>query len=162
MTAPASPWRGKPFYRTYAVLTLCRILYSHRKGGVVSKPRAARWALRALPPGRRSLVRVALAGARGIPAARSLARITPFIEFVLGPLNREGGPTERREQPPRPFAAKRPRTPGVQSGQGTAGGGGGDHEDLEVHAGGARVGQGPVPVPAGAQLLHRHGGPAAP
>jgi hypothetical protein len=87
----ASPWRGQPFYRIYAVLTLGRILYTHRKGGVVSKPRAARWALRALPPGRRSLVRDALAGARGIPTTLAVARITSFVRFVHGQLDRARG-----------------------------------------------------------------------
>lgn len=33
-----SEWRDVPFYRAYAVLTLCRILYSLAKGTVVSKP----------------------------------------------------------------------------------------------------------------------------
>jgi hypothetical protein len=46
---PASQWRDVPYYRAYAVLTLCRILYSFVKGGIVSKPRAARWALKSLP-----------------------------------------------------------------------------------------------------------------
>jgi hypothetical protein len=69
---PASEWRDQPFYRTYAVLTLCRILYSYRRGGVVSKPRAARWALRALPTRWHSLIRGAVASDRG----------RRFIEFV--------------------------------------------------------------------------------
>src|SRR5579862_6334174 len=43
-----SEWRDVPFYRAYATMTLCRILYSHAKGGVVSKPQAVRWALRNL------------------------------------------------------------------------------------------------------------------
>jgi hypothetical protein len=46
---PNSEWRDVPKYRAYAVLTLCRILYSHRHGAVVSKPQAAEWALNALP-----------------------------------------------------------------------------------------------------------------
>ena len=41
-----SEWRDVPVYRTYGVLTLCRILYSFRNGTVVSKPRAARWAIK--------------------------------------------------------------------------------------------------------------------
>ena len=125
ITDPASPWRGRPFYRTYAVLTLCRILYSHRKGGVVSKPRAARWALRALPPGWRSLVREALASARGIPTTLSLARITRFIESVRGQLDREGGHTyEGRAAAPatRGQASKNPRrVGGVRHGGGWGG-----------------------------------------
>src|SRR5262245_6114382 len=44
-----SKWRDVPFYRAYAVLTLCRILYTSNKGTVVSKPVAARWALKHLP-----------------------------------------------------------------------------------------------------------------
>jgi len=51
-----SEWRDRPKYRAYAVLTLCRILYTHAKGKVVSKPRAAIWAIRKLelssPPAR--------------------------------------------------------------------------------------------------------------
>src|SRR5262249_14677294 len=48
-TKPDSEWRDVPYYRVYAVLTLCRILYSLKKFTVVSKPRAARWALKHLP-----------------------------------------------------------------------------------------------------------------
>jgi hypothetical protein len=57
---PHSEWRDVPFYRAYAVLTLCRILYSHAKGTVVSKPRAARRAIEHLPPRLAELVRQAL------------------------------------------------------------------------------------------------------
>jgi len=51
ITNPKSEWRDVPFYRAYAVLTLCRILYTFKKGKVVSKPVAARWALKHLPDG---------------------------------------------------------------------------------------------------------------
>ena len=87
MTNPASEWRDKRFYRTYAVLTLCRILYSNRKGQVVSKPRAARWALQTLPRRWHTLIRAALASARGESAALPRARIASFIEFVEGQLD---------------------------------------------------------------------------
>lgn len=46
---PQSQWRDVPSYRAYAVLTLCRILYSFRKGTIVSKQRAAKWAIKYLP-----------------------------------------------------------------------------------------------------------------
>jgi hypothetical protein len=46
---PASQWRDVPHYRAYAVMTLCRILYSFEKGTIVSKPQAARWAVKSLP-----------------------------------------------------------------------------------------------------------------
>jgi hypothetical protein len=45
------PQIGEPFrlysreYQAYAVLTMCRILYTVRQGDVVSKPAAARWML---------------------------------------------------------------------------------------------------------------------
>ena len=81
--APASKWRELPFYRTYAVLTLCRILYSYRKNGVVvSKPRAARWALRALPTRWHSLIRGAVASDRRKRPTLALPRIARFIEYV--------------------------------------------------------------------------------
>jgi predicted nucleotidyltransferase len=86
ITDPASEWRGRTFYRAYAVLTLCRILYSYRKGGVVSKPRAARWALRTLPTKWHSLIREAVTSDRGKSARLPLPRIAHFMEFVEGQL----------------------------------------------------------------------------
>jgi hypothetical protein len=79
---PASKWRDKRFYRGYAILTLCRILYSHRFGDVVSKPRAARWALETLPPRWHSLIRSAVESDRGKRSTLALPRIARFIEFV--------------------------------------------------------------------------------
>ena len=38
----------RPGYQEYAVLTMCRALYTLRYGGIVSKPSAARWAQTAL------------------------------------------------------------------------------------------------------------------
>ncbi len=40
---------GDPPYQSYAVLTLCRALYTHRTGAQVSKDRAARWAAEQFP-----------------------------------------------------------------------------------------------------------------
>jgi Domain of unknown function (DUF4111)/Nucleotidyltransferase domain len=37
-------WLDNPFYRSYAVLTMCRMRYTLQFGVVVSKPIAARWA----------------------------------------------------------------------------------------------------------------------
>src|SRR5206468_6240914 len=42
--AHVSPVAYKPFYRSYAVLTMCRMRYTLQYGVVVSKPMAARWA----------------------------------------------------------------------------------------------------------------------
>jgi hypothetical protein len=80
---PDSKWRNVPFYRAYAVLTLCRILYSHKKGTVVSKIRAADWAMKHLPNQWKELIRQALdsdAGKRR--ATLSLVRIRQFIRFA--------------------------------------------------------------------------------
>lgn len=87
---PDSKWRDVPFYRAYAVLTLCRILYSLSTGGVVSKPRAARWALRTLPASYQAIVRQALEdnktkSTRKIP----LRRIRSFIQHARVAVNRE-------------------------------------------------------------------------
>jgi aminoglycoside adenylyltransferase-like protein len=79
----SSEWRNVPSYRAYAVLTVCRILYSFSKGTIVSKRRASKWALTNLPKEWNSLIYQALAadevkGSKAIP----LARITRFIEFA--------------------------------------------------------------------------------
>jgi hypothetical protein len=99
ITNPASHWRGQRFYRAYAVLTLCRILYTNQTGDVVSKRRAALWGLRRLPRQWHSLVRMAIASDRGEPSRLPLPRIARFIEFV-----------ERHLVPPSNHAA-RPRRP---------------------------------------------------
>ncbi|HEV2859760.1 MAG TPA: aminoglycoside adenylyltransferase domain-containing protein [Pyrinomonadaceae bacterium] len=77
---PEGEWRDVPSYRTYAVLTLCRILYSHRKGAVVSKKRAAAWALKNLPEEWHELIRRALASKGSSPLP--LRRIRRFIAFA--------------------------------------------------------------------------------
>lgn len=78
---PASPWRDKRFYRAYAVLTVCRILYTLRVGGVVSKPTAAAWALGKLPSRWHGLIRAAQASDRGRLARLSLPRIGRFVAY---------------------------------------------------------------------------------
>ncbi len=88
LTDSASQWRGRRFYRAYAVLTLCRILYTNQTGDIVSKRRAAAWALRTLPARWHSLVRMAVASDRGEPSRLSLPRITRFVEFVEAQLAR--------------------------------------------------------------------------
>jgi predicted nucleotidyltransferase len=59
-TKKISEWRDNPKYRIYAVLTICRILYSFARGTIVSKPVAARWARRNLPREFSSLIDAAL------------------------------------------------------------------------------------------------------
>ncbi len=84
---PAGEWRDDPAYRAYAVLTLCRILYTHAHGAVVSKPRAAEWALESLPTEWHEIIvhaRAADAGSAG--SVLDLPRIASFIEFSLARL----------------------------------------------------------------------------
>jgi len=85
---PRSKWRDVAFYRAYAVLTLCRILYSFRKGTVTSKPRAAKWAIDHLPDELRKIVTHALASDAGkLRGSISLRRIAQFIDLVEAQLH---------------------------------------------------------------------------
>jgi hypothetical protein len=80
---PESEWRDVPLYRAYAVLTLCRILYSLRHSTIVSKPRAARWALKNLPEELHEIILKALEGENGEPKSDiSLSGIAQFIDFA--------------------------------------------------------------------------------
>jgi hypothetical protein len=92
---PESEWRGVASYRAYAVLTLCRIVYTAERGAVVSKPRAAAWALRRLPAGWHAIIRRALAtgGPERVPAI-PLRRVERFIDFADARL-RAAGPRAR-------------------------------------------------------------------
>ena len=48
-TKPESEWRHRSSYQAYAVLTLCRILYSSATGRVASKAHAAQWFIAETP-----------------------------------------------------------------------------------------------------------------
>jgi len=89
---PESEWKDVPYYRAYAVLTLCRILYSHGKGRVVSKRRAARWAVGHLPEEWHELIRRALAGDyERLSTKATLSRIRRFIAFADARLRLSAG-----------------------------------------------------------------------
>ena len=75
-----SEWRDVPKYRAYAVLTLCRILYSQGTGEIGSKPEAAEWARAGLPAELREIVDLALRD--GDEAEIPVERIREFIGFV--------------------------------------------------------------------------------
>jgi hypothetical protein len=96
---PDGEWRDVPFYRAYAVLTLCRILYSHAQGMIVSKPRAARWAMQHLAVELRDVVLLAQESDREGHAENrssklSLSRIRRLIEFAEAQL--DATPSVRR------------------------------------------------------------------
>jgi hypothetical protein len=89
---PDSEWRNVPFYRAYAVLTLCRILYSHATGTVVSKPRAAKWAIEHLPVELRDVVLLAQESDREGHAENrssklSLSPIRRLVDFAEAQLD---------------------------------------------------------------------------
>lgn len=67
--------RSHSGYQSYVVLSLCRIRYTLRHGAVVSKRRAAEWAMDALAPRWRPLIERALID-------RQLPRRTPDPEAV--------------------------------------------------------------------------------
>ncbi len=80
---PESEWRDVPSYRAYAVLTLCRILYSIRKGTVVSKQRAAKWAIKYLAKEWNEIILQALESDDAKRSAGiSLSRIERFIDLA--------------------------------------------------------------------------------
>ena len=93
-----SEWRDVPSYRAYAVLTLCRILYSHEHGTIVSKRRAARWALKHLPERWHEIIVLALECGGASQSNIPLSRIKKFIAFADEQLNASiGGATQRRQ-----------------------------------------------------------------
>lgn len=62
------PWPlARPGYQAYAVLTMCRMLYTLEQGAVASKPAAARWARGQLGHRRAALIDRALAWRKDRP-----------------------------------------------------------------------------------------------
>ena len=65
-------------YQAYAVLTMCRALYTLEHGTIASKPRSARWAQEALDERWRELIEQAVAWRPG----RRLDKFTETLEFI--------------------------------------------------------------------------------
>src|SRR5215216_5188344 len=78
------PERDRPFdsrgYQSYVVLSLCRILYTIQTGEVVSKMKAARWAMEILDPRWLPLIESAIEG-------RQHSNFEPLPEDVAETLN---------------------------------------------------------------------------
>lgn len=66
-------------YRRYAILTMCRMLYTLHQGEVVSKPAAARWALAHLETRWRPLIEWAMSRPTAVPT-NNLQETQQFIE----------------------------------------------------------------------------------
>jgi hypothetical protein len=71
-------------YQAYAILTMCRALYTLETGAVVSKPVAARWAQAALGARRAALIERALVWRPGMPLD-VLDETLDLIGFLLNP-----------------------------------------------------------------------------
>ena len=75
--------RDVPMYRAYAVLTVCRILCSFRNGTIVSKPRAAKWAIKYLPEEYGEIIQQAMEfNYTSRESEISMKRIEQFIDFA--------------------------------------------------------------------------------
>lgn len=73
-----------PQYQAYAILTLCRALYTTRNGEQVSKKRAAEWAAEQLPE-QATLIQRALVG-REAPRSNTITypETEAFVHFMIG------------------------------------------------------------------------------
>lgn len=71
-----------PGYQDYAVLTMCRMLYTLQNGGVATKPQAARWALATLDGRWHSLIEQADAWENDQPFDH-LAETRDFMRFTI-------------------------------------------------------------------------------
>jgi hypothetical protein len=86
-----SEWRDVPGYQAYAVMTVCRTLYSSTRGTVASKPVAARWAIKHLPTRWHPIIDQAVAFDSGERSEGvSPARIREFIEFAARRIRQPG------------------------------------------------------------------------
>jgi len=72
----------RPDYQAYAVLTMCRALYTLQCGAVASKPTAAKWAQASLDECWTALIAHALAWRRGDRFGH-LEDVMGFIRYVV-------------------------------------------------------------------------------
>ena len=86
MLAQPERLRGSD-YQAYAVLTMCRALYTLEHGAVVSKPVAARWAQKVLSEPRARLIEQALAWRPGM----QLDALDQVLKLVRYTIARAGG-----------------------------------------------------------------------
>jgi hypothetical protein len=69
-------------YQAYAVLTMCRALYTLEHGEVVSKPAAAKWAVNVLEDRWQGLIERSLAWQAGEPL-EEMEEVLAFIRSVI-------------------------------------------------------------------------------
>jgi hypothetical protein len=78
-------WLGERSAQAFVVLTLCRLLYSLDSGRVASKPAAARWAQKLVPPHWAALIERTLAGPRdhGETAQRDIHETIALLKYTV-------------------------------------------------------------------------------
>ena len=69
-------------YQSYAVLSLCRILYTRRHGAIISKRSAASWATETLDPRWRALIEQAITDRLHATGASSAEAIEQTLAFL--------------------------------------------------------------------------------
>jgi hypothetical protein len=74
---------SNPDYQPFAVLSMCRALFTLRHGKLIPKPKAAAWALENLDPRWRELVEGAMAWQRGDPAG-DIGRTIDLVKYTAG------------------------------------------------------------------------------
>ena len=82
-------------YRAYAILTMCRMLYTGQTGQVVSKPAAARWALQTQATRWHALIKAAQQW-QGNALDVQVAAAQAFIQFTSQSIAPEKGESDRR------------------------------------------------------------------
>jgi predicted nucleotidyltransferase len=70
-------------YRSYAILTMCRMLYTFQYGTIVSKPVAARWSMEHLESRWAELVRQAIGWPEEV-LPDNVGEVQEFIRYTLG------------------------------------------------------------------------------
>ncbi len=69
-------------YQSYCVLSLCRMLYTLRTGGILSKPRAAAWAMQNLDSRWKLLIEYALVGRQNPDADADMDDLNETLEMM--------------------------------------------------------------------------------
>lgn len=83
-------------YRSYAILTMCRILYTMEEGAVISKPAAARWAQARLDPRWTRLIDRALRWHLDEPLD-PLSETLHFIRYALAEARQTGSQLQQSQ-----------------------------------------------------------------
>lgn len=82
LAGPEPEWLRTRAYQAFAILTMCRALYTLENGSVPSKPVAARWAQETLPPPWPALIARALSWRRD-KLPDDMTDMLAFIRYII-------------------------------------------------------------------------------